>query len=92
MIQENGLWCESERKNRDITIVDISKRNLKESRSTIHIHVKNCGTIHNYVPFYFNGRSPIFIRSIKRTFQLIPGHKMILFNSHLQFNQLSMVI
>jgi hypothetical protein len=59
IIQQKGLFCDSEKNQRNIEAVSIAYTALKERRAKTVVPVSKGGTLSDYVPFYFCTRSPL---------------------------------
>ena len=59
MINEGGLWCDSESVKRNLRPVEIAYTEIKERRTRKVVKIPPGGTLAEYVPFYFCNRSPM---------------------------------
>lgn len=59
ILNENGLWCDSESVKRNIKPVEIAYTEIKERRTRKQIPLPPGGVLAEYVPFYFCNRSPM---------------------------------
>jgi len=59
MVAHGGLCCDSERDRRQIGIVDIGHRNLKDWRKRCRVGPRPECVLADFVPYYFAPRSPM---------------------------------
>ncbi len=59
ILNENGLWCDSESVKRNIRPVEIAYTEIKERRTRKQVPLPPGGMLAEYVPFYFCNRSPM---------------------------------
>lgn len=62
ILQENGLWSDAERVNRELSVSGIGDNKIKERRLTWPLTAIPNTHIGDYVPFYFTNRSPMLYR------------------------------
>ncbi|WP_224363560.1 type II toxin-antitoxin system toxin DNA ADP-ribosyl transferase DarT [Hyalangium versicolor] len=59
ILDEGGLWCDSECARQRVSPVNIAYADLKVARARTRVPVCKRGTLADYVPFYFAPRSPM---------------------------------
>jgi hypothetical protein len=59
ILRYKGLWCDIERIKKGWLSVGIAHEGLKRRRLEFPVNISACGTLGNYVPFYFCNRSPM---------------------------------
>jgi hypothetical protein len=59
VLGDNGLWCDNERKRRNIITRGIAYEAIKERRERRPVPTSRKGYLADYVPFYFAPRSPM---------------------------------
>ncbi len=64
-ILSNGLLSTNEKKNRSIEHLDVASSDIQCTRHEMVVPCGPKGNIHDYVPFYFCPRTPMFLSIIK---------------------------
>ena len=59
IVEQDGLWCDTERLKRNLSVTGIAYQHIKDRRARKRIRVAAGGTLADYVPFYFGPRSPM---------------------------------
>ncbi len=59
ILKDEGLWCDTERKNRQIQTQGIAYEAIKLRRERRSVPTCKGGFVADYVPFYFAPRSPM---------------------------------
>lgn len=65
ILEDGCLWCDSERKNRNLATKGIAYTAIKLRRERREVPTSNQGVVADYVPFYFAPRSPMLCRIYK---------------------------
>ena len=65
------LYCPRELTARGIGYKDISNAEIQRTRARFPVPCGPCGTVHDYVPFFFNPRSPMLFRKVRDWFSPI---------------------
>ncbi len=64
-ILTNGLLSTNEKKVRDIEHLNVASPDIQRTRHEMKVTCGPKGHVHDYVPFYFNSRTPMFLSLIK---------------------------
>ena len=59
IIKRKSLWSHSRIKTHEISYNDVANQDVQTRRERTKIPVGMCGSLHDYVPFYFAPRSPM---------------------------------
>ena len=60
-IIKNGLLCTNEKEARDISHKNIANMNIQNRRAKMEVTCGKGGVVHDYVPFYFTSKNPMFL-------------------------------
>lgn len=60
-IIKNGLLCTNEKEARVISHKNIANMNIQNRRAKMEVTCGKGGVVHDYVPFYFTSKNPMFL-------------------------------
>ncbi len=71
------LYCNRILKSKDITYRDISNLEIQRTRATFPVPCGPGGTLHDYVPFFFNPLSPMLYRKVRDYYTPIDHRQLV---------------
>lgn len=71
IISQGGLLCKNEISNNKVAYEDIANRDVQDKRSQAIVPFPPGGNLHNYVPFYFWGQTPMLLVNQTRQSDII---------------------
>lgn len=60
-IIKNGLLCTNVKESKNISHKNIANLNIQNRRSKMNVTCGKGGVVHDYVPFYFSSKNPMFL-------------------------------
>lgn len=65
-IIKNGLLCTNLKESKNISHKNIANMNIQNRRSKMDVICGNGGVVHDYVPFYFTSKNPMFLAVLNK--------------------------
>jgi hypothetical protein len=71
IVKNGGLLCKNELTRTNSSFEDIANSDVQDKRAKVIVRLKPGGTLHDYVPFYFSGQTPMLLVNKQRQNDII---------------------